>query len=148
MNEGDGGRGGTPARLPVFVYGTLRPGRCNHDRFLGGRTVAEVPARMRDVVLYEGPGYPYAVARPGGEVRGELVTVDPERYEEVLAALDVLEGCRPGDPGRSLYDRVVREALVEDGGAVRAWVYLAAERVARRLRLSGTLVRGGEWPGR
>ncbi|GHG52863.1 gamma-glutamylcyclotransferase family protein [Streptomyces griseocarneus] len=138
--------GGHHGRLPVFVYGTLRPGRRNHDRFLRGRTVAEVPATLRGAVLYEGPGYPYAVAAPAGEVRGELITVAPEAYDEVLAALDELEGHRPGDP-RNLYERVVCEVAVEGGGTVRGWVYVAAERWARRLRAEGRTVPGGDWTG-
>ncbi len=137
-------------RLPVFVYGTLRPGRHNHDRFLLGRTLAEVPARLRGAVLYEGPGYPYAVAggegEIRGEIRGELITIAPDAYAAVLAELDVLEECRPGDP-RALYERVVREVLVEGGGAVRGWVYLATERVARGLRAAGRPVPGGDWAG-
>ncbi|MFI1968674.1 hypothetical protein BLA24_11580 [Streptomyces cinnamoneus] len=133
-------------RLPVFVYGTLRPGLRNHDRLLRGRTVAERPARMRDAVLYEGPGYPFAVAERGGEVHGELIAVAPRWYRPVLAALDELEGYRPGDP-RNLYERVEREVLVEGAGTVRAWVYLAAEATALRLRASGTRVVGGDWTG-
>ncbi|MFI9202396.1 gamma-glutamylcyclotransferase family protein [Streptomyces sp. NPDC053048] len=138
--------GGSAGRLPVFVYGTLRPGRRNHDRFLAGRTVAETPARLRGAVLYEGPGFPYAVADPAGEVRGELITVAAGAYDAVLAALDVLEDHRPGDP-RNVYERVMREVSVEDGGTVRAWVYLASDAVARRLRAVGTPVPGGDWAG-
>ncbi|MET9417187.1 gamma-glutamylcyclotransferase family protein [Streptomyces klenkii] len=134
-------------RLPVFVYGTLRPGQAHHGRLLRGRTVAEEPARLRGAVLYEGPGYPYAVAEPGGEVRGELVRVAPGAYAAVLASLDELEGCAPDGTGE-MYVRVVRPVLPGGGGgAVRAWVYLAAERTARRLRASGTRVTGGSWPG-
>ncbi|MEU3352938.1 gamma-glutamylcyclotransferase family protein [Streptomyces sp. NPDC037389] len=132
--------------LPVFVYGTLRPGRHNHDRFLLGRTVTEEPARMRGAVLYEGPGYPYAVADAEGEIRGELITVAPGEYGRVLAELDALEDYRPGDP-RNSYERVVREVRVEGGGPVRGWVYLAADRTARRLRASGNRVPGGDWRG-
>ncbi|GAA2717995.1 MULTISPECIES: gamma-glutamylcyclotransferase family protein [Streptomyces] len=134
-------------RLPVFVYGTLRPGRCNHALLLRGRTVAEVPARLPGAVLYEGPGYPYAVAEEGAAgVRGELITLAPEAYARVLAALDALEEYRPGDP-QSLYVRVVREVRVAGGGPVACWVYLAAEPVARRLRASGRRLPGGEWTG-
>ncbi|MEU7133607.1 gamma-glutamylcyclotransferase family protein [Streptomyces sp. NPDC046261] len=136
----------TPAELPFFVYGTLRPGRCNHDRFLRGRTVAEVPALLRGAVLYEGPGFPYVVRDRSGEVHGELITVTPGAYGRVLAALDELEGHRPGDP-RNLYERVVCEVSVEGGGAVRGWVYVAAERVAAQLRAVGTRVPGGDWAG-
>ena len=75
--------------LPFFVYGTLRPGEPNHDLFLRGRTVAEEPARMRGMALYDGPGYPYAVEGRGGagEVSGEIVTAAPEEYAELLRAL-------------------------------------------------------------
>ncbi|MGI5341551.1 gamma-glutamylcyclotransferase family protein [Streptomyces sp. CA-181903] len=138
---------GGEAPLPVFVYGTLRRGGVNYAAFLRGRTADEVPARLAGAVLYEGPGYPFAVTAPAGEVRGELMTLAPAGHAAVLAALDELEGHRPGDPG-SLYDRVVREVRTERGATVRAWVYLAGERIARRLRAEGVRVPGGDWPHR
>lgn len=130
--------------LPFFVYGTLRPGERNHDRFLRDRTAAERPARLADVVLYHGPGYPYAVEDPGGLVHGELVTARPEEYGWLLAALDRLEDYAPGDPA-NLYERVAREVICEDGTAVRAWVYVAAPTTAGRLRARGKLIESGDW---
>ncbi|MGW7523786.1 gamma-glutamylcyclotransferase family protein [Streptomyces sp. NPDC054783] len=144
-NENDPEEPGTP--LPFFVYGTLRPGEANHDLFLRGRTTSEEPARLPGAVLYDGPGYPYAVEEPGGEVYGELVTCRPEAYEELLAALDRLEECTPGDP-RNLYERVARDVVRTDGTTSRAWVYLAASRVAVRLRDQGRPIDGGHWGGR
>ncbi|MEU0003433.1 gamma-glutamylcyclotransferase family protein [Streptomyces sp. NPDC006314] len=135
------------SRLPFFVYGTLRPGEVNHDLFLRGRTAAEEPGRLTDAVLYDGPGYPYATEGPGGEVRGELVTARPEAYEDLLTALDRLEEYVPGDP-RNLYVRVARDVVRADGSAVRAWVYLAAPRVAARLRTAGTRIENGDWLAR
>ncbi|GAA4050497.1 gamma-glutamylcyclotransferase family protein [Streptomyces shaanxiensis] len=133
-------------RLPFFVYGTLRPGEPNHDAFLRDRTFAEEPARLVGALLYDGPGYPYAVEEPGGgTVRGDLVTARPEEYPALLAALDHLEEYAPDDP-RNLYERVAREVLRDaDGTAVRAWVYVAAPSVAARLRRRGTLIEGGDW---
>ncbi|MFE7272968.1 gamma-glutamylcyclotransferase family protein [Streptomyces sp. NPDC057623] len=134
-------------RLPFFVYGTLRPGEPNHDRFLRGRTLTEEPARLAGAVLYDGPGYPYAVEErgAGGTVHGELVTARPEEYPSLLAALDRLEEFAVGDP-RNLYDRVAREVVREcDGTAVRAWVYVAAPPVAARLRARGRLIASGDW---
>ncbi|MFI5688597.1 gamma-glutamylcyclotransferase family protein [Streptomyces sp. NPDC051636] len=131
--------------LPFFVYGTLRPGEGNHDVFLRGRTLSEEPARLEGAVLYGGPGYPYAVEQPGGTVRGELVTPLPEKYGELLVALDRLEEYAPGD-ARNLYERVRRRVVREaDGVAVRAWVYVAAPPVAARLRERGTRIEGGDW---
>ncbi|WP_030239461.1 MULTISPECIES: gamma-glutamylcyclotransferase family protein [unclassified Streptomyces] len=135
--------------LPFFVYGTLRPGEVNHGLFLRGRTRSEEPGRLVGAVLYEGPGYPYAVEEPGDDaVSGELVTARPERYAELLAELDRLEEYVPGDP-RSLYERVERKVVRDaDGAAVRAWVYVAAPAVAARLRTRGRPIAGGDWRAR
>ncbi|MER6567925.1 gamma-glutamylcyclotransferase family protein [Streptomyces sp. NPDC001093] len=142
-NENDPEEPGTP--LPFFVYGTLRPGEANHDLFLRGRTAWEEPARLRDAALYDGPGYPYAVERAGGEVRGELITARPESYAELLAALDRLEEYTPGDP-RNLYERAARTVLrTADGTTALAWVYLAAPPVAARLRAEGKPIEDGDW---
>ncbi|MCX5198093.1 gamma-glutamylcyclotransferase [Streptomyces sp. NBC_00249] len=133
------------AALPFFVYGTLRPGEVNHDLFLRGRTAAEEPARLPDAALYDGPGYPYAVDRPGSVIAGELITPAPDAYGELLVALDLLEEYRgPGRPG-NVYDRVARETVRLDGSRVRAWVYLAAAPLAHRLARSGTEIPGGDW---
>ncbi|MFI0542529.1 gamma-glutamylcyclotransferase family protein [Streptomyces sp. WSLK1-3] len=139
----------TPATLPFFVYGTLRPGEVNHDLFLRGRIRSEAPGRLTGALLYDGPGYPYVVEEPGGgPVFGELLTAGSEEYDELLAALDELEEYTPGDP-RNLYERVAREVVrVADGTAVRAWVYLAAPSVAVRLRARGKLIESGDWLAR
>lgn len=127
--------------LPFFVYGTLRPGAYNHDRYLLGRTLAEEPALLTGALLYDGPGYPYAVAGEG-RVTGELVTAEPgDAYGELLRVLDWLEEyAGPGDP-RNVYERVECEVVrVRDGAGVRAWVYLAAPGVPL-----GAPIPGGDW---
>ncbi|MCQ9180345.1 gamma-glutamylcyclotransferase [Streptomyces sp. IBSBF 2953] len=137
--------------LPFFVYGTLRPGEVNHDLLLRGRTLREEPARLTGALLYDGPGYPYAVESPGeaaATVAGELVTARPEAYARLLAELDRLEEYVPGDP-RNLYERVAREVARVDGSApVRAWVYVAAPAVAAGLRARAKPIEGGDWLAR
>jgi len=130
-------------QLPFFVYGTLLSSEINHDLFLRGRTQSEEPGRLGGAVLYDGPGYPYAVEERGGVVHGELITARREEYDELLVALDRLEEYDPADP-RSLYERVERE-VTGDRGAVRAWVYVAAPAVAARLRARGKLIESGDW---
>ncbi|MBQ0984810.1 gamma-glutamylcyclotransferase [Streptomyces sp. F63] len=143
--EAPSGPGTGPARLPVFVYGTLRPGERHYARLLRGRTEREEPARLPGAALYEGPGFPYAVEERGGEVRGHLITPRATDYDELLARLDELEGYAPGEPA-TFYERCARDVLRADGRALRAWAYFAAEPVARGLRTTGTRVPGGRWP--
>ncbi|MFJ9644903.1 gamma-glutamylcyclotransferase family protein [Streptomyces sp. NPDC004244] len=150
MTSAIGGGGGGPvgAELPFFVYGTLRPGEVNHALFLRGRTAAEDPARLHGALLYDGPGYPYAVRQEGAEVVGELITAAPGAYATLLAELDRLEEFHgPGLPV-NVYDRVRCDAVRPDGTRTPAWVYLAAPPLARRLRASGTEIPGGDWLGR
>ncbi|MGW8888037.1 gamma-glutamylcyclotransferase family protein [Streptomyces sp. NPDC055749] len=133
----------TVGELPFFVYGTLLPGQRNHDRFLDGRTAGERPALLPGALLYEGPGYPYAI-EGHGTVHGALVTAAPGAYGELLGLLDELEGyLGPGHP-RNLYERVARDVRVE-GTTTAAWVYLAGAAVTRSLRTGGTPIPGGNW---
>ncbi|WP_415956914.1 gamma-glutamylcyclotransferase family protein [Streptomyces sp. 021-4] len=145
--------------LPFFVYGTLLPGEPNHDLFLRGRTSGERAAVLPRALLYDGPGYPYAIDGHG-RVHGTLLTAAPGVYGELLGLLDHLEEyLGPGHP-RNLYERVVREVeLPGEGGAAegeegepgeeppatRAWVYLAAAAVTRSLRTSGSVIAEGRW---
>ncbi|WP_307667535.1 gamma-glutamylcyclotransferase family protein [Streptomyces sp. V2I9] len=105
----------TGAELPFFVYGTLLPGEPNHDLFLRGRTARERPAVLPRALLYDGPGYPYAI-EGHGRVHGTLLVAAPGAYGELLGLLDHLEEfLGPGHP-RNLYERVVREVESPDTG--------------------------------
>ncbi len=95
---------------------------------------------------------PGAAARSARTAAALSIAVEraarPDTYEGLLAELDRLGGCVPGDP-RSLYERVTREVVREAGGtAARAWMYVAAPAVAARLRTRGKPVEGGERRGR
>ncbi|UNO42114.1 gamma-glutamylcyclotransferase [Streptomyces sp. MST-110588] len=132
-------------RLPFFVYGTLRPGGIHYAWALRGRTASEEPAQVGGALLFDGPGYPYAVAGPAGAVvHGDLVLPRAADHDEVRAVLDRLEGYVPG-ARQNVYERVAVTAVRADGGTVRAWMYLAGEPLATRLRAGGTLIPGGDW---
>lgn len=148
--------------LSIFVYGTLKRGERNHDRFCAGAVYIEVattPGR-----LYELPfGFPglrvpgqnvHAVGttdyafdarrqrqlRPlpdapagWGTVHGEVITFDDPRR---LGVLDALEGYAPGE--RGLYERVLIP-VEKDGDKILAWAY-------QTKRSLGTHLPGGRWP--
>ena len=130
-------------RLPFFVYGTLRPGGGNHQ--LVWPALASVRAAvLDDHGLYAPGALPYVMPAPGLQVRGTLLFIAPDRYDETLARLDRLEGFVPGRAGSNHYERtgcVTRDA---DGNQVTAWVYLAGHWAATRLR-GAAPVSGGDW---
>jgi gamma-glutamylcyclotransferase (GGCT)/AIG2-like uncharacterized protein YtfP len=106
----------------VFVYGTLLAGQGNHpliEEATGGEYEVRV-ATLTGPWALQGVGRSFPALAPGGTVRtvhGEYVTFDAARRLAVLAALDRLEGYRPGDPD-SLYQREALDVDV-DGAAAR-----------------------------
>lgn len=132
---------GTGRQLPVFVYGTLRPGQPNWQRLLVGQAERVVAGRLGGVMLLDCGHYPAAVERPGGGgAAGEVVSIRPTAYAGMMAGLDYLEGYAPGDPQR-LFDRVVRPVQTADG-PVDSWVYLAGSMLAGSAL---PVVAGGDW---
>lgn len=109
------GRGAAVQRL--FVYGTLAPGRSNHE------VVEDIPgswepASMKGVLFPEGwgatMGYPGVVpSTDGGEVEGFLFA--SADLDEHWPRLDSFEG--------DGYERVSVTVTVGDGQDVEAYVY-------------------------
>ena len=155
-----------PVLFDIFVYGTLKRGQRNHERFCRGALAArEATVRGR---LYDLPhGYP-ALVVPRGDVQatgtrfylsdakirshahaapqdlspdwdtvyGELLTFDAP--EKRLPNLDALEGFRPGM--RGFYSRVlVPTTLAGASTTVQAWTYAVDS-------TSGTYLPEGRWP--
>jgi gamma-glutamylcyclotransferase (GGCT)/AIG2-like uncharacterized protein YtfP len=122
--------------LPVFVYGTLRPGSRNHEPMLRPWLAGPCrPATLPGHALHEFDGLPFVVARHDGEVVGELADLEPALAEDALAVLDAFEGVEDGWYGR---------AEVAVAGGERAWAWVAGERVAPCLG-PDTRVDHGDW---
>jgi gamma-glutamylcyclotransferase (GGCT)/AIG2-like uncharacterized protein YtfP len=67
-------------------------------------------------------------------VRGEVFDItDPST---VLAALDRIEGYRPAEPERSLYNRVRVPATLDDGQIEEVWVYFYNAPLGRAPRIA------------
>lgn len=133
-------------QLPVFVYGTLRPGERNHHCVAAAMTAA-CPAVLDEHALYVN-ALPWVVPQPGGRVVGDLIDIASVRYASTLARLDRLEGYWPGGSDWDcLYVRT--QAVVHlDGSAGsrrHAWVYLAGPDTAAGLPWTASLVASGDW---
>lgn len=112
---------------PVFVYGTLRPGKHNFS------VAAPFVAQAVDAVAY---GYrlmkgslPFAVVGDETDfIVGNLLYFHHSTYSYAMSALDCLEGFRGQEVGsHNLYDRVsgvVRDLTNQKD--IEAWIYLFA----------------------
>jgi gamma-glutamylcyclotransferase (GGCT)/AIG2-like uncharacterized protein YtfP len=106
----------------VFFYGTLmspfnRPGRLRITPKLVYKGRGTINGALFDLGIY-----PAAIpVDDSATVWGELYeTSDPLA---VLAVLDEIEGHRPSEPARSLYNRVLVDVTREDGSVTKAWTY-------------------------
>ena len=125
----------------IFVYGSLRPGGSNFH-WIAAQVIEVEPAILEGHVLYGlGLSFPYAAPGPG-RVIGDLLHIADGKVEEVLAALDQLEG-HEGEDADSHYNRVICPVLTNHGGAM-AWVYVAGG-LARWALTTEHLVPSGDW---
>lgn len=106
-------------QLPLFVFGTLRRGECNHG-YLDGRFDRVQPARLSGFARVA----PLMIAREAGSfVDGEVFFLTPANYEATLSGCDQLEELHHnrliGDEYRRIAVRVQTES-----GLVIAWAYV------------------------
>lgn len=107
--------------LPVFVYGTLRPGQTNYG-LLRGFTVTETPAQIANMDLFALPDYPMALS--GSRiVVGDLLFLTPTSYRSLLLRLDDLEGWIPELPNCQ-FRRIQCRATIQGQGEHDAWMYI------------------------
>jgi gamma-glutamylcyclotransferase (GGCT)/AIG2-like uncharacterized protein YtfP len=108
--------------LPLFVFGTLRRGHCNHH-YLAGRFERVLPAMLKD---YQRVHPLMIVPQPGGTVDGELFFLPAANYEATLAGCDELEELPPGQLVGPDYQR--KQVTVETAeGQLAAWAYVQPE---------------------
>lgn len=110
--------------LPLFVFGTLRRGQCNHH-LLAGRYERMLPAGLRGFAKIE----LLMIAREDGEsVDGELYFLRRDLFEETMAACDRLEGIPRGRDAGPEYRRLRVTVETAEGERV-AWAYVHPDTV-------------------
>jgi gamma-glutamylcyclotransferase (GGCT)/AIG2-like uncharacterized protein YtfP len=99
----------------LFVYGTLMPGHLRWS-MLAPHAIDARPATASGWLYDTGQGWPVAhlVDRSDDHVPGWAIVLRPEGLDDLLTALDEMEGV-----DRGLYERVVVD--LADGGT--AWAY-------------------------
>lgn len=127
--------------IKVFVYGTLKPGESNYQRYCVGKVVQEQPAIAFGELFDLPVGYP-AMTPGDTPIRGFLLTfADPT----ILSALDELEDYHPHrTPEENEYYRQQIEIYNQTKQSLGlAWVYLMNQE--RVKHLGGNPISSGWW---
>ena len=127
--------------LKVFVYGTLKPGEVNYQRYCAGKVVAATPAIARGQLFALSLGYP-AMTTGTQTVHGFLLSFD---HPAILSRLDALEDFVPGrSPEQNEYQRELIPVFGAEGQLLGdAWAYLMHPQRIQQLR--GVLLPNGIW---
>ena len=104
--------------LPLFVFGTLRRGECNHH-YLARAYDRVLAARLLGFARVE----PLMIARQSGSaVDGELFFLTDATYSATLRECDRLEELTPGSLIGHEYRRIAVRAQTGSGEFI-AWAY-------------------------
>lgn len=128
-------------KVKVFVYGTLKPGEFNYQRYCAGKVVEEIKAIAFGQLYNLSCGYP-GMTLGEGKVQGYLLTFnDPA----ILSCLDELEDYKPNRmPEANEYNRQLIEVYDQSAQSLGfVWAYLmSSERVEQ---LQGIFLASGCW---
>lgn len=124
----------TGGMYPFFVYGTLRPGQPNAVLWDGCEERME-GAVLENGRLYSLGHYPMLIEAEDGVVKGTLLTIQPAKYDLVLARFDWLEA--------GAYRRLLWRVLTENGRLAEAWVYVGHPSYV----VNRPLIADGDWCG-
>lgn len=106
--------------LPLFVFGTLCRGHCNHREYLEGKYRHMLPATLR---AFRRIHPLMIVPSADGAVDGELYFLRPETAQATLRHCDSLEGIPPGTTVGDEYRRMRVEVQTPEGN-FPAWAYV------------------------
>lgn len=96
--------------INLFVYGSLREGFFNYNKYLAGKVIEKKDAKLANMKLYHLPykGYP-AITFGKDTVYGEIMVLREDCYEETMRAMDEMEGfISEGNPENE-YNKVILE---------------------------------------
>lgn len=120
--------------LPVFVFGTLRPGQGNFNLFRREgsiETISEAKIYGVAMVIPQGAGFPRSIETNDDRfnMMGDVITLSKDSLgAHTRSSLDRLEGFNSDRPSQSMYKRVAREVQIKNANGeeekIQAWIYI------------------------
>ena len=97
-------------RINLFVYGSLREGFFNYEKYLDGKVTQKKDAKLENMKLYHMPykGYP-AITFGKDTVLGEIMVLNEDDYDATMSAMDEMEGFISEANPENEYHKVILE---------------------------------------
>ena len=98
------------SRINLFVYGSLREGFFNYNKYLSNKVLEKKEAKLENMKLYHMPykGYP-AITSGEDVVMGEIMVLKDDCYEDTMKAMDEMEGFISENNPENEYHKVILE---------------------------------------
>lgn len=99
-------------KINIFVYGSLRTGFFNYDKYLKGRVLSSKKAKVKGS-LFHMPNKGYPALLDGEDfVYGEVMEIS--NYDDVIRELDLMEGYFGPNNIENEYNRIPLEVEILD----------------------------------
>lgn len=131
--------------INIFVYGSLREGFFNYDKYLKGKVLKLESAKIKNMVVYHMPykGYP-ALLEGSGEVLGEVMVL--KDYENTMKTLDEMEGFISNDNPKNEYNKTLLEVeILESGKIEKCYTYCYNEKIDNMFEKEAIFLKDGDW---
>lgn len=131
--------------INLFVYGSLREGFFNYEKYLQGKVISITPAVLSDMDLYHMPykGYP-AITKGTGKILGEIVVV--ENYEDTISAIDKMEGfISENNPSNEYHKTLLDVKYLDEDKAEQCFVYFYNKDIDKKFNDEAVYIAHGDW---
>ena len=133
--------------INFFVYGSLREGFYNYNKFLDGKIFKKKQGKLHNVKLYHMPykGYPAIV--PGEDyVLGEIMVINKEDYDSTMKALDKMEGFISEGNSENEYHKMLLEVEnIENNQNELCYVYFYNKDRDKLFDTEAIYIPNGDW---
>ena len=133
--------------INIFVYGSLREGFFNYNKYLEGKVSNKKEAKLENMKLHHMPykGYP-AITHGNDTILGEIMVINEDDYEETVKAMDEMEGFISENNPDNEYHKVILD--VEDittNTKEKCFVYLYNKDKDKEFDSKSIYISNGDW---
>ncbi|ABG86722.1 gamma-glutamylcyclotransferase family protein [Clostridium perfringens] len=128
----------------IFVYGSLRTGFFNYEKYLKGKVIKSELGRVKGTLYHMSKkGYP-ALIEGDGFVYGEVMTIID--YENVINAIDLMEGYLGVNKKNNEYNRIEMDVeILGKKSSEKCYVYYYGMNDKDDFENNSILIQDGNW---